>query len=77
MKKIEFCWKPAKEAPTKRWSRNNAISPLYLVKCGTNEDGVPILGYSNYSFVTNEWIDCFEATERGLWKVEYWTDVKL
>ena len=39
--------------------------------------GVSILGYSNYSFVTNTWINCVNATEKGIWKVTEWTDIKI
>lgn len=77
MEKIEFYWKPVTEIPTEHFDRNRAISPWYLVKCGTNKYGNSIIGYSRYSFVTNEWMDCCFATEEGLWKVQAWTDVKI
>lgn len=78
METITFSWKPITEIPTEHWERNNAISPLYLVKCAGTTDGLqPIIGYTHYSFATNEWMPCFHATERGLWKVIAWSDVKL
>ena len=55
---------------------NYAISPRYLVKCGSI-NGLSILGYSNYSYVTNTWMDCVHATEPGIWKVFKWTDIKI
>lgn len=73
---ITFEWKPSSEIPTEHWDRNDAISPSYLVRCG-EKDGKAILGYANYSFATNSWINCCSATERGIWVVEEWTDVKL
>lgn len=76
MEKIEFHWKPATEIPTEHWERNHAISPLYLVKCGI-KNGVSVVGYTRYSFVGKCWMDCYNATEEGLWKVQAWTDVKL
>lgn len=74
--KQTIIWKPLSEIPTEHYENNPAISPLYLVKCGT-ANGVSILGYSNYSYVTNQWIDCYHATERGIYKVLEWTDVKI
>ena len=68
MNTINFPWKPITEIPTEHSERNDAISPRYLVRCG-EEDGVSILGYSHYSFITNHWIDCCHATESGLYKV--------
>lgn len=63
--------------PTEHWEKNDAISPLYLVRCG-EKDGVSILGYSNYSFVTNRWIDCFNTTDYGsVHEVTEWTDIKI
>ena len=76
MEKIEFYWKPITEIPTEHWDRNNAISPLYLVRCG-EKDGKSIIGYSCYSYVTNSWIDCFGATFPGIYKVTEWTDIKI
>jgi hypothetical protein len=76
MEKIEFSWKPITEIPTEHWDRNDAISPKYLVKCG-EENGVSILGYSNYSFIGNCWIDVCRATHKGIHKVTEWTDVKI
>lgn len=76
MEKIEFYWKPITEIPTEHWDRNNAISPLYLVRCG-EKDGISIIGYSCYSYVTNSWMDCFNATFPGIHKVTEWTDVKI
>ena len=73
---IEFEWKPTTEIPTEHWGRNYAISPLYLVRCG-EKNGVSILGYSNYSFATKSWMDCYRATEAGIHKVTEWTDIKL
>ena len=31
--KIDFEWKPITEIPTEHWEKNDAISPLYLVRC--------------------------------------------
>lgn len=73
---IEFEWKPITEIPTEHWANNYAISPLYLVRCG-EKNGVSILGYSNYSFATKSWIECFQATALGTHKVTEWTDIKL
>lgn len=70
-------WKPISDIPTKHWNKNDSISPLYLVRCGEDENGVSILGYSHYSFISNSWIDCFRATSPGLHKVKEWTDVKI
>ena len=72
----KFKWKPITEIPTEHWVNNDAISPLYLVRCG-EENGVSILGYSNYSFVSKSWIECFQATAPGAHKVTEWTDIKL
>ena len=74
---IEFEWKPITEIPTEHWANNYAISPLYLVRCGTNEDGLSVIGYSNYSFATKSWMYCYRATEAGAFKVTEWTDIKL
>ena len=71
LKKIK--WKPITEIPTEHWENNPAISPLYLVKCGSI-NGNSILGYTHYSYVSNSWMDCFHATEDGIWKVLEWTD---
>lgn len=68
-------WKPYTEIPTEHWENNSSISPLYLVKCGS-VNGNPILGYAHYSYVSNSWMDCVHATERGIWKVLEWTDEK-
>ena len=73
---IEFEWKPITEIPTEHWANNDAISPLYFVKCG-EKNGVPILGYSHYSFATKSWMECYQATELGVYKVTAWTDIKL
>ena len=80
MKTIEFYWKPITEIPTKHWSKNNAISPLYLVRCGKDKNGMSILGYSNYSFVTNKWIPCYNTTDYNsdtIYEVTEWTDIKI
>ena len=77
MAKKEFYWKPITEVPTERWEKNHCLSPSYLVKCGTNKYGLSIIGYTHFSYVTNEWIDCLFATEEGAWKVQAWTDVKI
>lgn len=74
--KVEFEWKPSTEIPTEHWDRNDAISPLYLVRCGT-ANGLSILGYSRYSYATNEWMECFCATTPGFWKVIEWTNFKI
>ena len=75
---IEFYWKPISEIPTEHWDKNPAISPRYLVKCeGKTYDGLPIIGYSCYSFATKQWIICFNAVQEGIWNVIAWTDVKL
>lgn len=66
-------WKPCTEIPTEHWENNPAISPLYLVKCGS-VNGNPILGYTHYSYASNSWMECFHATERGMWNVLEWTD---
>ena len=77
MKKIDFPWKTITEIPTEHWERNDAISPLYLVRCG-EKDGISILGYSNYSFVTKQWMDCYSTTDYDvIHKVTEWTDVKI
>ena len=73
---IEFKWKSINEIPTEHWKNNPAISPKYLVKCGSIK-GLSILGYTNYSYATNSWMDCFCATEPGIWKVQEWTDIKI
>ena len=70
---IEIKWKPCTEIPTEHWENNPAISPLYLVKCGS-VNGNPILGYAHYSYVSNSWMECFHATEDGVWNVLEWTD---
>ena len=74
--KVEGFWKPITEIPTEHWDKNDAISPLYLVRCG-EKDGLSILGYSHYSFVSKAWIDCFRATSPGVHKVTEWTDIKI
>ena len=76
--KIDFEWKPITEIPTEHWEKNDAISPLYLVRCG-EKDGVSILGYSHYSFATNRWLDCYSTTDTDydvIHKVTEWTDIK-
>ena len=70
---IEIKWKPSTEIPTEHWENNPAISPLYLVKCGS-VNGNSVLGYTHYSYVSNSWMDCFRATEDGVWNVLEWTD---
>lgn len=75
--KISFEWKPITEIPTEHWDKNNAISPTYLVKCNGIIDGCQVIGYANYSFAVGKWMDCFRATEPGIWDVIAWTDVKL
>ena len=77
MNKIEFTWKPITEIPTEHWAYNYAISPLYMVRCGEDKNGLSIIGYSNYSFATKSWIECFQATAPGTHKVTEWTDIKL
>lgn len=74
---IEFEWKPVTEIPTEHREENNAVSPTYLVKCGTSSDGLPIIGYSCYSYATNGWMACYRATEQGIHRVTEWSDVKL
>ena len=75
--KIDFEWKPITEIPTEHWDKNDAISPLYLVRCG-EKDGVSILGYSHYSFATKQWMDCYDTTDYGsIHKVTEWTDIKI
>ena len=74
---MEFTWKSINEIPTEHWANNYAISPLYLVRCGTDKNGLSIIGYSNYSFATKSWIDCYRATEPGGHKVTEWTDIKI
>ena len=79
MKTIEFSWKPITEIPTEHWDKNDAISPLYLVRCG-EKDGLSILGYSRYSFVANQWGDCYSTTDTDydvIHKVTEWTDIKI
>lgn len=79
MKTIEFSWKSITEIPTEHWDKNDAISPLYLVRCG-EKDGLSILGYSHYSFVTNRWLDCYSTTDTdydSIHKVTEWTDIKI
>ena len=73
---IEFSWKPSSQIPTEHWKNNPAISPEYLVRCG-EVDGKAVLGYSRYSFATESWMNCYTATESGIWEVIEWTDVKL
>jgi hypothetical protein len=75
---MDFNWKPASEIPTEHWEKNSAISPRYLVKCnGTTYDGLPVIGYASYSFAVNRWMQCFNATEEGLWEVIAWSNIKL
>ena len=76
MKSKNIKWKPCTEIPTEHWENNPAISPLYLVKCGS-VNGNPILGYAHYSYASNSWMECFNATERGIWKVLEWTDKNI
>lgn len=79
MKIIEFSWKSITEIPTEHWDKNDAISPLYLVRCG-EKDGVSILGYSHYSFVAKCWLDCYSTTDTNydvIHKVTEWTDIKI
>lgn len=77
-KMIEFEWKPITEIPTEHYSKNYSISPEYLVKCeGKTGDGLSIIGYSRYSFVTNSWMDCIYSVIPGVQKVIAWTDIKL
>jgi hypothetical protein len=73
---MDFKWKPITEIPTEHWDRNEALSPLYMVKCG-EINGISVIGYSNYSYAVNEWMDCYKATEPGIWKVTGWTDIKI
>ncbi|MBR6907110.1 hypothetical protein IKN40_01020 [bacterium] len=80
MKTIEFYWKSITEIPIEHWSKNNAISPTYLVRCGVDKYGLSILGYSNYSFVTNKWIPCCNTTNHDydtIYEVTEWTDIKI
>ena len=74
---ITFTWKPITEIPTEHWERNDAVSPVYFVKCNGTVDGQSIIGYSRYSFATQRWMKCFNATEPGIWDVIAWTDVKI
>ena len=70
-------WKPVTEIPTVHWAKNYSISPRYLVKCGYDTDGKAILGYTNYSFATHEWMDCYRSTEYGIHKPIEWTDDEI
>lgn len=73
-------WKPASEAPTERWDRNPAISPNYMVLCEGSDDGNPIIGYTFYSYVTDEWVQAWRTTCRMsnfCHKVLYWTEDKI
>lgn len=82
MEKIEFYWKPASETPTEHWEKNHALSPLYLVK-GVTMNGITSIGYSRYSYATNQWMDFFfnsswhYLSEPNIWEVKYWTDVQI
>ena len=76
MEKKVFYWKSITEIPTEHWDKNDAISPLYLVRCG-ERNGVSILGYSHYSYTTKQWMDCFNSTEQGIHKVTEWTDIQI
>jgi hypothetical protein len=77
MATINLEWKSITEIPTEHWANNYAISPLYMVRCGEDKNGLPIIGYSNYSFATKSWLECFQATAPGIHKVTEWTDTKL
>lgn len=73
---IQFEWKPANEIPTEHWERNDAISPEYLVKCGYS-NGLPIIGYSRYSYAANRWMQCYDYTPKTtgyVHEVVEWTD---
>lgn len=74
---MELIWKPKTEIPTDHWEHNPAISADYLVKCGYNEDGNAIIGYTRYSHACNCWMKCYRATEPGIFDVQEWSDVKL
>ena len=75
----EFIWKPISEIPTEHWNKNPAISPLYLVKCNgmMRDSEQPIIGYSRYSFATNQWMDCVYAIQSGVWNVVAWSNIRL
>ena len=80
METINFYWKPITEIPTEHWKNNDVISPLYLVRCGKDKNGISILGYSNYSFVTNKWMACYNTTDHDydtIHEVTEWTDIKI
>lgn len=77
---VTINWKPITEIPTKHWEHNNAISSLYLVHCGYNKNGLAVIGYACYSFATNQWMKCYDSTDRSNefgWNVEKWTEIKL
>lgn len=74
---MELIWKPKTEIPTDHWEHNPAVSADYLVKCGYDKDGNAIIGYTRYSHASNCWMKCFRATERGVFDVQEWSDVKL
>lgn len=75
---IKFEWKPITEIPTEHWDKNPAISPRYLVKCkGKTYDGLPVIGYTSYSFAVNKWMDCWCNTGKNVYKIIAWTNVKL
>ena len=70
---MELNWKPKEEIPTEHWEHNYSVSPEYFVKCGYI-DGKVVVGYTRYSYATKRWMQCYRATEPGIWEVEYWTD---
>lgn len=73
-------WKPITEIPIEHWEHNYAISPHYFVKCLGNDpiNHCPIYGWTNYSFATNTWMDCWHNTAgSGSYKVIAWTDEEL
>lgn len=77
---MQIKWKSIDEIPTEHWEHNHAISPLYLVHCGYNKDGLAVIGYSRYSFASNCWMKCYDSTDRSNefgWDVEKWTETKL
>lgn len=74
---MELIWKPKTEIPTDHWERNPSISSEYLVKCGYDEDGNAIIGYSRYSYASKCWMLCYKATKSGVFDVQEWSDVKL
>lgn len=73
---MELIWKSKTEIPTDHWEHNPAVSSEYLVKCGY-KDGKAIIGYTRYSHASNCWMKCYQASERGIFDVQEWSDIKL